>query len=130
MLRTDNFTPEQVAFLIEQLLSGDFLAKRWLDVKDKKPPARTRLYVIAGDGCNHRFYQTIAEYIPHKHVTAEEYYADEVEGNPFYCEKDDEYYAAEGWYEHEIATEYNWYMDDHVFFWMPLFPMPEYFNQK
>jgi len=83
---------------------------QWVRVKDTPPPAEKTLVAFG----SHKFVK--AQYVP-KHSIED---TDNYQGDPEYCEKDDQYYWPEGWYEWNECEDTHWMLDFEITHYMIL----------
>lgn len=100
--------------------AGVKFAQEWISVEDELPPAEKQVIakLISENG---KEYKTMAIYIPSRTILAEDFMMDDDDGDFYdYDEEKDTYYAVEGWWEWQTATDVNWKINDKVIWWRPI----------
>lgn len=93
---------------------------KWINLKDEKPEKEQKVIVYFKNEYNKK-YQTVAIYIPHRSVLAEDFMMNEFEED--WCEYDHErdcYWTPEGFYEWQYAPDVGYYLNENITHWMKL----------
>ncbi len=104
---------DEISALKEQL--------RWRPVSEK-PEKKQEVLISYVDCYGHRI-NVLGSYVRRLDEEAD---ATDDEDITEYSEEKDEYYLAEGWYEHTTHSEYDyWLLHENVDMWLPIPPAPE-----
>jgi len=95
----------------------------WISVSERLPEPQQTVYVCVVNG--EKRFQTMAVYIPPKHIVWDEFMSPDSElDTSLYDEKIDDFWTPEGWYEWQSEAELHLKITNDVTHWMPLLQLP------